>query len=53
VLGSQFAQGREIVGEVASAFANGNGAYPNGGRGDFGDAVENLALSAGRLIAGR
>jgi len=53
VLGSQFAQGREIVGQVAAAFGSGNGAFPGGGRGDFGDAVERLALSAGHLISGR
>lgn len=51
VLGSQFAESRAVIGDVANAFGAGNGAYPSNGRGDFGDAVEAVALSAGRLLS--
>lgn len=53
VLGSQFAQGRGVVADVAGMVGAGNGAYPGGDRGAFGNAVEAMALATSRVLGGR
>lgn len=53
VLGAQFAQGRGIAAQVSEAFAAGHGVHAGGGHGPVGDAMEQLAVSTTRLMAGR
>ena len=53
VLGSQFAQGREVASRVADAYASGHGVYANGGSDPVGDAMEQLAVATTRLLGER
>lgn len=53
VLGVQLAQGRGIAAQVSDAFGAGHGLHADGGLGAVGDAMEQLAVSAARLMASR
>ena len=53
VLGAQLAQGRGIAAQVSDAFGAGHGLHADGGLGAVGDAMEQLAVSAARLMASR
>lgn len=48
-----FGQARDIAAGVTSAFAAGHDVYPGGGHGSFGNAVEQLAVDATRLLSQR
>ncbi|MGO3127228.1 MAG: hypothetical protein ACTIJY_04050 [Luteimonas sp.] len=52
-LGGQLGQARDIAGGIADTLSSGRGAYANGGHGDFGNAVEQLAVDVTRLVASR
>ncbi|MCL1636042.1 hypothetical protein M2650_15565 [Luteimonas sp. SX5] len=52
-LNRSFAEASRISADVASQFGRGNGVYADGGHGDFGDAVERLAVSTAQLMAQR
>ncbi len=52
-LNSAFSQASRISSDVAAQVSRGNGVYAEGGRGDFGDAVERLAVSTAQLMAQR
>lgn len=52
-LNSAFGQASRISADVVSQFSRGHGVYADGGHGDFGDAVERLAVSTAQLMAQR
>lgn len=52
-LNGAFSQASRISSDVVSQFSRGNGVYADGGHGDFGDAVERLAVSTAQLMAQR
>ncbi|MDR6990067.1 hypothetical protein [Luteimonas sp. 3794] len=52
-LGGQLEQARDIASGVANTLSNGGAAYAAGGHGDFGNAVEQLAVEITRLVASR
>ncbi|KLI99917.1 hypothetical protein [Luteimonas sp. FCS-9] len=51
--GGALAQARDVAAGVAGSLAQGQTAYASGGHGRFGDAVEQLAVDVGRLVASR
>lgn len=48
-----FEQGSQIASNVAADLAEGRGLYANGGHGPLGDAAEQVAVSAARLLSGQ
>lgn len=52
-LGVSFEDARSVINDVAAAMESGNGVYATGGRGDFGDAVERLAVSVVQVMSRR
>lgn len=52
-LQGQFNQARDIASNVTASFAEGHEVYANGGHDAYGNAVEQLAVDATRLLANR